>query len=146
MAAQVFLGGAANPTTWRTDTVIPALEEHGISYCNPEVDEPWSPQLVQVEAVAKAAAEVLLFAITGETRGTASMVEAAEYIGTGRTVVLMVQDIRDGLVLDGQVVTGRELLDLNRARAYLRDVAIRHHVIIHSDIAAATRAILDHFS
>lgn len=146
MAAQVFLGGTADPATWRSDTVIPALEESGISYYNPQVDEQWSPELVQVEAAVKAAAEVLLFAITGDSRGVASMVEATEYICAGRTVVLVVQDIRDGLVLDGQVITGRELLDLNRARAYLRDVATRHHVAIHGDIAAAIRAILDHFS
>lgn len=32
---EVFLGGSCNPTTWRTDKAIPALEKLGITYYNP---------------------------------------------------------------------------------------------------------------
>lgn len=32
---EVFLGGSCNPTTWRTDTAIPELQKHGITYYNP---------------------------------------------------------------------------------------------------------------
>lgn len=31
----VFLGGSCNPTTWRTDTAIPELQKHGITFYNP---------------------------------------------------------------------------------------------------------------
>lgn len=34
-APEVFLGGSCNPTTWRADTAIPALNELGISFYNP---------------------------------------------------------------------------------------------------------------
>lgn len=34
-APEVFLGGSCNPTTWRADVAIPALDELGISFYNP---------------------------------------------------------------------------------------------------------------
>lgn len=34
-APEVFLGGSCNPTTWRKDVAIPALDELGISFYNP---------------------------------------------------------------------------------------------------------------
>lgn len=32
---EVFLGGSCNPTTWRADVAIPALNQLGISFYNP---------------------------------------------------------------------------------------------------------------
>ena len=32
---EVFLGGSCNPTTWRSDVAIPALNTLGISFYNP---------------------------------------------------------------------------------------------------------------
>jgi hypothetical protein len=43
----VFLGGSCNPTTWRKDTAIPALDVAGISYYNPQVED-WSPELIDL--------------------------------------------------------------------------------------------------
>lgn len=34
-APEVFLGGSCNPTTWRADVAIPALNKLGISFYNP---------------------------------------------------------------------------------------------------------------
>ena len=34
--SDVFLGGSCNPTTWRTDIVIPIFEGAGISFFNPQ--------------------------------------------------------------------------------------------------------------
>ena len=72
--SQVFLGGACNPTTWRHDYAMPALEEAGITFFNPQVDE-WHPGLVAIEATAKLNARIILFVVASETRGVASMVE-----------------------------------------------------------------------
>ena len=119
MSTQVFLGGSCNPTTWRKDVAIPSLTKAGVSFYNPQVEN-WSPELVAVEAAAKKEAEVLLFVIDGQTRAIASMLEAAEYISTGRRVVLVVQNIADGTEIAGSKVTGGELKDLNRARARYR--------------------------
>jgi raw len=125
MEKKIFLGGSCNPTTWRREIVIPILDASGVAFYNPQVDD-WHEGLVKVEAEAKTNCEVLLFVIDKQTRAVASLLEATEYVVTGRKVLLVVNDIDDGTEIDGQAVTGRELKDLNRARAYLRDVASRY--------------------
>ena len=44
---KVFLGGACGKSTWRKDIAIPLLEQAGVAYFNPQVDE-WRPELVEV--------------------------------------------------------------------------------------------------
>jgi len=134
---EVFLGGSCNPTTWRKDLVIPTLESAGISYFNPQVDE-WSPDLIVVESRAKKWASILFYVIDGATRAMSSMIEVVELICSKRLIVLTVIDIQDGTVINGQAVTGRELKDLNRTRAYLSDVANRHGVPVFKTVLAAT--------
>ena len=143
MSARVFLGGSCGSTRWRADTVIPLLEQHEISYFSSQVAE-WHEELVGIEAAAKAGAEALLFFISDQTRGIASMLEATEYICTGRPVFLVIQDIPDGLVIDGQAITGRDLLDLKRGRVYLRDIAVRHGCTIYHDVTEATHALIEY--
>src|SRR2546421_6156304 len=129
---QVFLGGAANPTTWRKDTAIPFLEEKGISYYNPQVED-WSLELVAIEARAKEEASLLLFVINEQTRAVASMIEASEYVASGRMCVLVVRDIPAGTTLNGELIEGTQLKDLNRGRAYLRNVAKRHQCEVYDN-------------
>ena len=143
MSARVFLGGSCGSTTWRADTVIPLLEQHEISYFSSQVAE-WHEALVGIEAAAKADVEALLFFISDQTRGIVSMLEATEYICTGRPVFIVIQDIPDGLVIDGQAVTGRELLDLKRGRVYLRDIAVRHGCTPYEDVTEATHALIEY--
>ena len=143
MSARVFLGGSCGSTTWRADTVIPLLEQHEISYFSSQVAE-WHEDLVGIEAAAKADVEALLFFISDQTRGIVSMLEATEYICTGRPVFLVIQDIPDSLVIDGQAVTGRELLDLKRGRVYLRDIAVRHGCTLYEDVTEATHALIEY--
>lgn len=135
----IFLGGSCNPTTWRTDVAIPLLESAGVEYYNPQVED-WSPELVEIEARAKEEADVLLFVIDSQTRAIASMLEATEYICTGRRVVLVVQEI-DHVDPSYSLV---EIKDLNRGRAYLRDVAKRHHVAVHDSVTEAVKAASAH--
>ena len=122
---QVFLGGSCNPTTWRADVAIPELDAAGVAYYNPQVDD-WSPELAAVETAAKATSAVLLFVVDSKTRAITAILEATEYTVAGRLVVLAVEDVPDGTVIRGQKVTGEELKDLNRARAYLRELAGRY--------------------
>lgn len=137
----VFLGGSCNPTTWRKDEAVPMLTAAGVSFYNPQVDD-WAPELAQVEARAKAESGVLLFVIDGQTRAIASILEATEYIASGRKVVLTVADIPDGAIIDGQAVTGRELKDLNRARAYLRELATRRGATVAPSVKKAIEHIV----
>ena len=134
--ASVFLGGACNPTTWRKNIAIPILERAGIPYYNPQVDD-WSEDLVALEAKHKQGAKILLFVVNGATRSIASMVEAAELIAAGRRIVLVLEDIPEGQKISEGTISGRELKDLNRARAYLADVAQRHSVLCFSSVITA---------
>ena len=137
---QVFLGGSCNPTTWRKDIAIPRLEAEGISFYNPQVED-WHEGLVQLEAEAKAESEILLFVIDKDTRAIASILEATEYTVAGRNVFLVVDNMVDGVEVDGEQITGRQLKDLNRARAYLRDLASRHsNAMVFETIEQAVHA------
>ena len=54
------------------------------------------------------------------------MIELTELITLGRRIILVISDIRDGDLVDGAKITGRELRDLNRARKYVIDLAKRN--------------------
>jgi hypothetical protein len=126
----VFLGGACNPTTWRKDTAIPLLDALGKTYYNPQVDE-WHDGLMAEELHHKNTCSVLLFVIDRNTRGVASIAEAAYYIGAGRDVILVLQPYPE------TVETLNESKDLNRGRAYLREMAESHGVCIFDTVQDA---------
>lgn len=134
----IFLGGSCNPTTWRTDVAIPLLESAGVEYYNPQVED-WSPELVAIEATAKNEADVLLFVIDSQTRAIASMLEATEYICTGNHVVLMIENIDHTSSLFELL----EIKDLNRARTYLRDLALRHNIPMTDCVKIAVDIAID---
>jgi hypothetical protein len=138
----VFLGGSCNLTTWRKDIAIPLLEAAGITYYNPQVDN-WTPELVDVERQAKTEALNWLFVIDGQTRAIVSMVEIAGLLAADPpSMYLVIQDVPVGMEIDGQPVGDRERNDLNQGRAYLRDLANQHGVIVHESVTAAVRAII----
>ena len=143
MKRQVFLGGSCDPTTWRQKMAIPLLEQAGAAYYNPQVAD-WHEGLIAQEADAKAESEFLLFVIDGQTRAIASILEATEYICTGRNVLLVVERISEGIQIDGQPITGRQLKDLNRARSFLLDLTNRYsNVSVFSSVQSAIRAAAD---
>jgi hypothetical protein len=144
MRPHLFLGGSCNPTTWRADIAIPLLEAAGVSYYNPQVED-WSPELVKAEADAKIASVEVLFVIDHQTRAIASMLEATEFVATVNSydALLVIHNITDGTVIDGQTITGRELKDLNRARAYLRELATRRGIHIYPTVDEAVGASID---
>lgn len=142
MKDQVFLGGSCDPTTWRKDTAIPVLEKAEVGFYDPQRPG-WNESFVALEATAKDESNVLLFVIDKETRAIASILEATEYTVDGRDVYLVIDDMEDGTEIKKQKVTGRELDDLNRARAYLRDLAKRHpNARVYADVGAAVNAII----
>eukprot|EP00937_MAST-01D_sp_MAST-1D-sp2_P004374 g4374.t1 len=138
--SQVFLGGSCNPTTWRKDIAIPALEAAGITYYNPQVDD-WTPELAEIEARQKERSAALLFVIDSQTRAIASILEATEYICRGRIVVLAIEDVQPGAPMqDGSAVLtidDSQRKDLNRGRAYLREAADRHGVTYYASVQRA---------
>lgn len=126
---QVFLGGSCNPTTWRQDIAIPALEAAGVGYYNPQVAD-WSPDLMALEATAKTTSLVLLFVFDAQTRAIATLNEAYEFIGDGKQqVVLVLSYLKAGLNIEGQIINTAEAEDINQARAELHDFARAQGVV-----------------
>ncbi len=141
---KIFLGGTAGHTTWRKDTAIPLLEDAGVSYFNPQLGVgEWTPAHQKIEAEAKEKADVWLFVVSADTRGVASLVEAAYRIGQGGNIALVVNNLEAESELDGHPLTKQEIKDLNRGRAYLREVAEQNGVPVFEDIAEATRYAIE---
>lgn len=140
----LFLGGSCDPTTWRADIAIPTLTSLNVAFFNPQVAD-WSPELVAIEAKAKKDSSALLFVIDGQTRAIASMLEALSQAAQGRRIFVTSMDITDGTVIAGQPVTGRELKDLNRGRAYFLDeLSNFSSATVHGSIAEAVTAAADY--
>lgn len=132
----VFLGGSCNPTKWRKDEAIPKLQDAGVKFFNPQVDD-WSPDCEQKEEDAKENSKILLFVIDSLTRSVVSMEEATYYIGQGRKVVLVVNDVTKTFYPNEH-----ESKDLNRGRFYLRKMAERNETPIFADVASAIEYIV----
>jgi raw len=155
MKKQVFLGGSCNPTTWRADISIPALVAANAGFYNPQIAD-WSEQnaryksegiaggIAEVEAKAKADSQELLFVIDGQTRAIASMIEVTENVVAGRSIALVVTNIPDNTAIGGQVITGSELKDLNRARTYLLELAGRYpNAKVFPNVESATAHVIE---
>jgi len=138
LAKQVFLGGACGTSTWRKDVAIPALERAGITYCDPQLGPgEWTEACQAAEMRAKAEADVLLFVINGESRGVASIGEAAYYLGAARPLALAVTDVT------GPAFPQIEHDDLNRGRILVRSMAAVHGVPVFQDVAGAVNHAIE---
>jgi hypothetical protein len=137
---EVFLGGSCNPTTWRRDSAIPFCLRHSITFYNPQV-ETWTPELVEIEALAKDDADFLLFVVDGQTRAISSMLECCEYICSGRAVILCIEDVavqaNDECDSSKMELDVGQVKDLNRGRAYVADIAKRHGTPVFSTVQDA---------
>jgi len=60
--------------------------------------------MVEEEASAKQNASILLFVITAETRGLASLVEVAGLVTQGRSLILVIEDVKIGTIIEGELV------------------------------------------
>ncbi|MBI2690296.1 MAG: nucleoside 2-deoxyribosyltransferase domain-containing protein [Acidobacteria bacterium] len=138
MYKQVFLGGAAGETTWRRDIAIPALAAAGVTYFDPQLGlGEWTEECEAAEMLAKDEADVLLFVISAETRGVATVAEVAYYLGIGRQLALVITDLPENSSIYGQRITDTERNDLNRGRIFLRTMANAHRVPVFATVEAA---------
>jgi len=144
MRKQVFLGGACGNTTWRHDIAIPALEAAGITYFDPQLGVgEWTEACEAAEMEAKAEAKVLLFVITGQTRGVASIAEVAYLIAARRPLALTVMDVPEGACINGQFVSSMEKDDLNRGRIFVRTMAACHGVPVFDEVSDAVQYAIE---
>ena len=138
---QVFLGGTCGSSDWRVGVAIPHLMSLGVSYYNPQA-VCWSPALVPWESLMKVICPILLFVISGETRGITSMIEAAEKVGQlgrdgdSQQLIIAIEDVVSGV----HDYSESELKDLNRGRAYLRECCRLKSIPTYHNAAAALQS------
>lgn len=94
MKSKVFLGGTCNGSTWRDD-VIRVLDDAGIDYFNPVVED-WTPECQDEEYRQKEQeCDVHIYVITKEMTGVFSVAEVIDSAHT-RGKVCLLQIIPDG--------------------------------------------------
>jgi hypothetical protein len=131
---RIGLFGTAGLSTWRA-AFVAAYREAGIEFFNPQVEH-WDPSLAAIEAEHLASDEILIFAVTGETYGTGSLVEIgfaiAQVKGTDRQLLVYVEADLD-VALSDQVAReeserARRLVIAHLRRLRLANVTLTRSV------------------
>lgn len=88
--------------------------------------------------------QLILFVIPDCSRSIAAMTEAVELICNHHALLLVIEALTEGSVVDndGYQIVGREYKDLCRARSYLQEMAERHDVEVFQSIPIAVNAII----
>ena len=97
---KIFLGGTCNESTWR-NKLIPLLEEKGIEYYNPVVED-WTPEHQQEEYRQKEICDVHLYLITKKMKGVFSIAEAVASCQDASKLILFVFANFDGEFDEGE--------------------------------------------
>ncbi|XP_027840527.2 uncharacterized protein LOC114122149 isoform X4 [Aphis gossypii] len=140
----VFLGGSCNPTTWRKDLAIPYLQDAGVSFYNPQVDQ-WSQDLVEIEHAAKESSAILFYVIDSQTRNVVSDIETANFAGNHKNLVLVIhpQDaIARGSVIAGESISYSEAEDIREALTMLHKIAANQGTPVFDNIPEALNNII----
>ncbi|XP_054156538.1 uncharacterized protein LOC128954945 isoform X2 [Oppia nitens] len=133
----IYLGGSCHTSTWREDIAIPLLKKNGLTYFSSQFNS-WSGQrIIPIEAATIERSRVLLFYINNTSRGLSSMILAGHYVALGCNVVLCIEDLKDGCIIDGEKLTTAAIKDYNRGRAYLSDMTTRVGLPVFNDIKEA---------
>ena len=79
-----------------------------------------------------------------QTRAVASMVEISYFAGSGRDMLMVVDDIvGDNPAIGGDRLSPREVEDLNRGRAFVRNIAEQGGSLLESSVHQAVCSLLD---
>ena len=138
MIPAVGLFGTCGASTWRT-AFVEAFRAKGVDYFNPQVAD-WTPELATVEADHLAGDAIVMMAVTGETVGAASLVEA------GLLVARAIQEPNRFFLLyiEEEVDPSLEgAKDSNRARRLLLEHLSRFGNVPNLEVVASLEEALD---
>ena len=89
-------------------------------------------------------ASKLFYVVDNQTRSVASMVEIAFYVGSGRDLVSVVDDITgDSPSIGGERLCCREVQDLNRGREFVRRVMEEADCSLEPSVSQAVSRLID---
>ncbi|XP_067946108.1 uncharacterized protein [Watersipora subatra] len=135
----VFLGGSCggrkSPTTWRNKVAIPKLTAADVTFYNPQV-ETWTHDLIHKENKAKENSDWLLFMLEDSTRGIVSLVEVAYLVGSGRSVLFVLQQQRENgqLCIKDDTVSSLEVDDIRESQETLHSIINKHDCCQYSTV------------
>ena len=138
MIPAVGLFGTCGSSTWR-DPFVETFRAKGVDFFNPQVDD-WSPELATIEADHLAGDAIIMMAVTGETVGAASLVEA------GLLVARAIQEPNRFFLLyiEEEVDPSLEgAKDSNRARRLLLEHLSRFDRVPNIEVASSLEGALD---
>lgn len=128
--SQIFLAGSSSAaSTWRKDTAIPMLEAARKRYFNPQ-KEGWTPEDAVIEAAELEKSKVIVMYLDDTGRGFNSLAELSDIAWRGQKVFIVFGKFTDGMVIEGQTITGRELKDLNNMRGWYEKFIERHPNVV----------------
>ncbi|KAF2369214.1 hypothetical protein FHG87_000015 [Trinorchestia longiramus] len=99
-------------------------------------------RLLPSEAANIDQCRILLFVISNKTRSVSAMAMAAHYVGMGCNVVLCVQDLEIGSLVDGEMLTKYATKDYNRGRSYLTDQARKDGIPVFDKLTDALECVV----
>jgi hypothetical protein len=144
MKGQVFLGGSCGSSTWRDEIAIPLLKAAGVTFYNPQVSEnKWTPEMRYEDIKAKEDATLFLFVIDDQTRAVTSIGEVSYAVGQKKPLALAVMDIKENARIANRRLTNSEILDLNRGRIYIKDIALANNVPVFASVREAVHYSID---
>jgi len=132
----VYLGGTCS-SKWRENVAIPLLRKQHLTYYY-QYENFYQENINPFEASAILNSRVLFFVITNNSRSLSSMLMAAHYIAKGYRVVMCIQHIAEGEIINGEKISEIARKDYNRGRDYLMDMVKRYDQELFTDIAQAT--------
>ena len=98
----------------------------------------WQANHAFDELRAKCSSLIVMFVVDSKCRGLATMIDAVEMIvAKEQRIVLVVEDVDPAL---NPTIDPKECKDLNRARAYIADVATRHGLLVYSSVVSSLRS------
>ncbi len=146
---QVCIGlfGTCGGSKWR-DAFVYAYAERGMNFFNPQVDN-WTPECADIEADHLANDDIILFPVTGETFGTASLAEIGfavaqvQQSNTNRSVVIMIDpSVNEVLLTSNPVMAKDNSRTRTLVRAHLQKIK-RPNVYIVEDLAEMFNVSID---
>ena len=134
----VGLFGTCGSSVWRA-SFIEAFKAKGVDYFNPQVAD-WTPELASIEADHLAGDTIVMMAVTGETTGSASLVEAGLLVARAiqepdRFFLLYIEEEADPS-LEGAK-------DSNRARRLLLEHLSRFDRVPNLEVVSSLEEALD---
>ncbi|BET01153.1 Hypothetical protein NTJ_13970 [Nesidiocoris tenuis] len=136
-SVDIYVGGSCYDVKWKCEIADPILKKSRLRYRMNKCSKVQCSRACSKELEIMDKSKILVFVITGNTRGLETMALASYYIGKRRPMVLCVQEITESSTVFEESLSTSARNDYNRGRVYLKDLAKRNGVTVTENISQA---------